>query len=91
VLPVAVIIPLPVSDSFDTLSSDFGEVDSSLEGTTVEELKELIRPISLTNDVPQKDEEYLVTYCQSKIPVSTQFCVGYGEGKMAGITLNSFL
>ena len=61
---MAVTIPLPVSDSFDTFSSDFGEVVPALEGTTVEELAELIRPISLTNDVPQKDEEYFVTYCK---------------------------
>lgn len=58
-------IPLLVSDSFDIFSSDLDEVVSALEGTTVEELMELIRPISLTNDVPQKDEEYLVTYCRS--------------------------
>ena len=68
VLPMAVTIPLPVSDSFDNFSSEFGEVDSALEGTAVEELAELSRPISLTNDVPQKDDEYFVTYCQSKIP-----------------------
>ena len=66
-LPMAVMIPLPVSDPFDIFNSDFGEVVSAVEGTISEVLVEpvaLTLPISLTNDVPQKDEEYFVTYCR---------------------------
>jgi hypothetical protein len=68
VLPIAVTSPLPASDSFDTLNSDFGEVVSAVEGATSDEPVEspaLSLPISLTNDVPQKDEEYFVTYYPS--------------------------
>lgn len=77
---MAVTIPLPVSDPPNTFSSDFGEVDSSLEGTTVEELMALIRPISLTKDVPQKDEEYFVTYCKSERSVLLSYREEKGRG-----------
>jgi len=68
VLPMAVRIPLPSLESFEIFNSDFGDVVSAVDGTLVEfvELVEpaaLILPISLTNEVPQKDEEYFVTYC----------------------------
>jgi len=65
VLPMAVVILFPV-ESFDVFNSDFGEVVSEVEGSTLVEVAEpaaLILPISLTNEVPQKDEEYFVTYC----------------------------
>jgi hypothetical protein len=68
VLPIAVTIPLPASDSFDTFNSDFGEVVSEVEGATSDGAVEPPAPslpISLTNDVPQKDEEYFVTYYPS--------------------------
>lgn len=78
---MAVTTPLPVSVSFDTFSSDFGEVVSVLEGTAVEELIALIRPISLTNDVPQKEEEYFVTYCESNNPMNIQFRIRHRKGK----------
>jgi len=63
---MAVVIPLPVLESFTTFNSDFDAVVSAVEGTVVAGVVEalaLILPISLTNEVPQKDEEYFVTYC----------------------------
>ena len=63
---MAVRIPLPPLESFEIFNSDFGAVVSVVEGTLVEfeEAPALILPISLTNEVPQKDEEYFVTYCR---------------------------
>ena len=57
--------PLP-AESFDIFNSDFDEVVSAVEGVTLEvaEPAALILPISLMNEVPQKDEEYFVTYCR---------------------------
>ena len=66
---MAVTSPLPPSDSLRTFNSDFGEVVSEVEGTISEAgwgEAALILPISLTNEVPQKDEEYFVTYCQKQ-------------------------
>ena len=74
-LPMAVMIPLP---SFDTFNSDFGEVVSAVEGSVLVEAVEpiaLILPISLMNEVPQKDEEYFVTYCR-RYPVNAHFRFG---------------
>jgi len=62
---MAVRIPLPPLESFVIFNSEFGEVVSAVEGTFVEFVElpaALILPISLTNEVPQKDEEYFVTY-----------------------------
>ena len=71
---MAVRIPLPSLESFEIFSSDFGEVVSAVEGTFEEPVEEpaLILPISLTNEVPQKDEEYFVTYCRGN-SVNTRF------------------
>jgi len=66
---MAVSIPLPSLESPEIFNSDFDEVVSAVEGTFVE-LAELVAPpalifpISLTNEVPQKDDEYFVTYCR---------------------------
>lgn len=69
-LPMAVRIPLPSLESFDIFNSDFGAVVSAVEGTFVPVAVEpkLILPISLTNEVPQNDEEYFVTYCPTENP-----------------------
>jgi len=66
---MAVTSPLPPSDSLRTFNSDFGEVVSEVEGTASDAgwgVFALILPISLTNEVPQKDEEYFVTYCKKQ-------------------------
>ena len=88
-LPVAVTIPFPASESFDNIFKlDFGEVVSAVEGTLVEvvEAPALILPISLMNEVPQKDEEYFVTYCRRNY-------VNFKDGRerRGAITLNNFL
>ena len=79
---MAVTIPLP-AESFDIFNSDFGEVVSVVEGSTlvevVAEAPALILPISLTNEVPQKDEEYFVTYYRRN-SVSTHFISGGETG-----------
>jgi hypothetical protein len=64
-------------ESFDTFNTDFGEVVSAVEGMVFEGAEEpaLILPISFTNEVPQKDEEYFVTYCRGN-PVNTRFVPG---------------
>jgi len=71
---MAVRSPLPPLESFEIFNSDFGEVVSAVEGTFVEfvEAPALILPISVTNEVPQKDEEYFVTYCHENC-VNTWF------------------
>ena len=82
-LPMAVAIPLP-AESFDIFNSDFGEVVSAVEGATLVEVAEaaaLILPISLTNEVPQKDEEYFVTYC-GRNPVNARFVSSAEEVKL---------
>ena len=86
---MAVRIPLPSFESFEIFNSDFGEVVSAFEGTFVELEEEpaLILPISLTNEVPQKDEEYFVTYCRGNT-VNTQVHLRREEQYN---TLNSFL
>ena len=65
-------------ESPDTFNTDFGEVVSAVEGMAFEGAEEpaLILPISLTNEVPQKDEEYFVTYYRRNT-VNTRF--GSGE------------
>jgi hypothetical protein len=64
-------------ESFDTFNTDFGEVVSAVEGIALEGAGEpaLILPISLTNEVPQKDEEYFVTYYR-RDSVNTRFVSG---------------
>ena len=78
---MAVRIPLPSLESFEIFNSDFDEVVSVFAGTFVEfeEPAALILPISLTNEVPQKDEEYFVTYCGGN-SVNMQFVSKGGIG-----------
>jgi hypothetical protein len=75
-----VAILFPASDSFETFNSDLGEVVSAVEGTALAQVPALILPISLTNEVPQKDEEYFVTYCRQS-SVNTRSVSGAGREK----------